>query len=458
MKKLEKNVLKFIQEHQMVSPNEGVLVGVSGGADSVALLLLLFQLAKLLQVKLYAITVHHGIRGKSADRDVLYVEDLCKKLHIKLYKEYVDVPALAKMKGYSEEEAGRKARYDCFYKIASKIEMELGKPCHIAVAHHSQDQCETILHNLLRGSGLTGLRGMMPVRNRIIRPLLETNRKEIEAYLQEKNISYCTDETNDELIYTRNKLRRKVIPYLKEEINVKSEEHILQAANQILQAEEFILEYVKSWIQKNIKKNNLPVEIPLKEFLEEKPIVQGSIIRVLFEENKLSLKDITYLHIEQARKISQKQVGSIFEFPRNVQLRKGYDSLILEKKALEERTFTLPDVQYKIFSYDSNEKIPKNSCVKWFDYDKIKSTLSVRTRQIGDYMQIYPQGGNKTIKSIMIDKKIPKEKRDEIPLLAEGSHVLWMMGYRISEAYKVTENTKTILQVCANINVKEEER
>lgn len=458
MKKLEKNVLKFIQEHQMVSPNEGVLVGVSGGADSVALLTILLQLADLLQITLYAITVHHGIRGKSADRDVKYVEDLCKKLHIKLYKEYIDVPVLAKKEGYSEEEAGRKARYDCFYKTASKIEKESGKFCHIAVAHHSQDQCETILHNLFRGSGLTGLRGMIPVRNRIIRPLLEVSREEIEAYLEEEHISYCMDETNEELIYTRNKLRKKVIPYLKKEINKKSEAHILQAANQVSQAEEFILEYVKTWILEHVKDCHLPVEIPLSRFEIEKPIIQSYILRVLFEKNQLSLKDITYLHIENAKKVCQKQVGSVFEFPRNIQVRRGYETLILEKKSMQRKILPLPEVRYKIFSYDSNEKIPKSSCVKWFDYDKIKSALSVRTRQVGDYMQIYPQGGNKTIKSIMIDKKIPKEERDEIPLLVEGNHVLWMMGYRISEAYKVTENTKTILQVYANISVKEEKR
>lgn len=456
MKKLEEKVLQFIRENQMMRPNENVLVGVSGGADSVSLLVILSHLASVLQVHLYAVTVHHGIRGKSADADVSYVEELCKKLEIALYKEYVDVPTLAKKNGYSEEEAGRKARYDCFYQLAKKIEKTSSMPCLIAVAHHRQDDCETILHNLFRGSGLTGLRGMLPIRNQVIRPLLETSREEIEAYLAEEGISYCIDETNKELIYTRNKLRKKVIPYLREEINKKSEEHILEAAKQISQAEEFILDYVKKWIAKNIKKTSLPVEIPLQKFQAEKPIIQTYIIRVLFEENKLSLKDVTRLHFENAIDILNKQVGSIFEFPRNIQIRKGYDALILENKSLKEKSFTLPDVEYQIFSYDSSEKIPKTPCMKWFDYDKIKNALSVRTRQVGDYMQIYPEGGNKTIKSMMIDKKIPKEQRDKIPLLVEGSHVLWMMGYRISEAYKVTENTKTILQV--SVNMKEEER
>ena len=297
---------------------------------------------------------------------------------------------------------------------------------------------------------------MLPIRNQVIRPLLEISREEIEAYLKEEGISYCVDETNEELIYTRNKLRKKVIPYLNQEINKKSEEHILEAAKQISQAEEFILDYVRKWIAENIKKTSLPVKIPLQKFQAEKPIIQTYIIRVLFEENKLSLKDVTHLHFENAMEISKKQVGSIFEFPRNIQIRKGYQSLILENKSVEEKSFTLPDVEYQIFSYNSSEKIPKNPCMKWFDYDRIKSTLSVRTRQVGDYMQIYPEGGNKTIKSMMIDKKIPKEQRDKIALLVEGNHVLWMIGYRISEAYKVTDNTKTILQV--SVNMKEEER
>jgi tRNA(Ile)-lysidine synthase len=441
---LEKKVLRFIKANQMIESGDCIIVGVSGGADSVALAVILYRISTLLKISLQVVTVHHGIRGERANQDVELVEQLCNKLEISLYKEYVDVPTLAKTYGYSQEEAGRRARYECFERIAKQIEEEKKIFCRIAVAHHKEDNCETILHNLFRGSGLTGLHGILPVNNQMIRPLLETSRMEIEGYLKDLNIEYCIDETNFELVYTRNKIRNEVIPYLQKEINSKVQEHILQASAQIGEAEDFITDYVQKWVKLQIRSEEFPIEIPIDEFVKEKTFIQGYILRFLLRKN---LKDITHVHITQAIQLVKKQVGASIDLPRDLRIRKGYTTLIIEKKYQQTETFCLPKVEYQTFSYDINKKIPETPCVKWFDYDKIKGTLSVRTRQVGDYMQIYPQGGTKTIKSMMIDKKIPKEVRDQVPLLVEDHHVLWMIGYRISEAYKVTEDTQTVLQV-----------
>ncbi|KIR02444.1 tRNA(Ile)-lysidine synthetase [Lachnospiraceae bacterium TWA4] len=443
LNKLEKKVLNDSRQWELFSGGP-VLVGVSGGADSMALVVLLFRLQEILNLDLSVLTLHHGIRGESADRDIEIVQNLCKKLNISCYTRYEKVLELANEWKCSTEEAGRRVRYQLFDEVSSS----LGSNCKIAIAHHKQDQCETILHNLFRGSGLTGLRGILPKRGKIVRPLLDVSRKEIEEYLKEYQIEFAIDETNLDSMYTRNKIRNELIPYLKKEINDKADEHVLTLANQLRQADDFFEEYVNDWLSQYGTK--FPVRLPIEDFLELKPLLQGYVLRKILKENHCSLKDIGMVHIEQSIEVAKKGVGRKSYLSKEILVRRDYDALVVEKiseEATKSSLPKLPKVTYKVFSYNSSEKIPKTPCMKWFDYDKINDALTIRTRQTGDYMQIYPEGGTKSIKALMIDQKIPKEIRDEILLLVDGNHVVWMIGYRISQAYKVTENTKRILQV-----------
>ena len=260
MNKFEKHILEYIRTHEMVRRGDLVLAALSGGPDSVCLLSVLVSLRKVLGIRLHAVHVHHGLRGAEADRDEAFCRELAARMDVPFDSIRVDVRTLVRERGLSEEEAARDLRYAAMQGLLEKIsgagsEASAGRPgvkagtvCggHIAVAHHADDQAETILLNLLRGSGLKGLTGMQPVRGDVIRPLLETGRAEILRYLEEKGLASCLDRTNLDNDYTRNYLRNEILPRMQEGINRRSSEHIAAAGRMIAQAEAFLEETARS--------------------------------------------------------------------------------------------------------------------------------------------------------------------------------------------------------------------
>ena len=432
-----KKVRDYMREHEMTAPGDAVIVALSGGADSVCLLTVLKQLATP-EFLLRAVHVHHGIRGAEADRD-------------------------AAEHGLSEEEAGRILRYQVLEKEAGKWEQELpaGSRVKIALAHHRDDNAETILHHLLRGSGLTGLAGIRPVQGRRIRPLLCVGREEIRAYLEAGHISWCEDSTNQSPDYTRNRIRSQVLPLLKTAVNEQAEEHILQAGQIIGQADAYLRQQAEEiWQEAVCGREEDLAAIPLTAFARQPEILKTYLIRHMLDQLHPGWKDIGSRHFTAIAELAGKPVGSRLDLPGGLMARTGYETLEIVRKAEREVSVktesgadgeihgrqTVPELHMTVFSRQKDQDIPKNQYTKWFDYDKIKGTLSVRTRRTGDYL-ILPSGGSKTIARYMIDEKIPKEKREQILLLAEGSHVLWVVGFRISEYYKIEEHTENILQV-----------
>ena len=451
-----------MREHEMTAPGDAVIVALSGGADSVCLLTVLKQLATP-EFLLRAVHVHHGIRGAEADRDEAFAQKLCESLSVPLCVAYCHVPAYAAEHGLSEEEAGRILRYQVLEKEAGKWEQELpaGSRVKIALAHHRDDNAETILHHLLRGSGLTGLAGIRPVQGRRIRPLLCVGREEIRAYLEAGHISWCEDSTNQSPDYTRNRIRSQVLPLLKTAVNEQAEEHILQAGQIIGQADAYLRQQAEEiWQEAVCGREEDLAAIPLTAFARQPEILKTYLIRHMLDQLHPGWKDIGSRHFTAIAELAGKPVGSRLDLPGGLMARTGYETLEIVRKTEREVSVktesgadgeihgrqTVPELHMTVFSRQKDQEIPKNQYTKWFDYDKIKGTLSVRTRRTGDYL-ILPSGGSKTIARYMIDEKIPKEKREQILLLAEGSHVLWVVGFRISEYYKIEEHTENILQV-----------
>jgi len=214
-------VSAYIKEHQMLNEQDRVIVGVSGGADSICLLFMLIEMQKKMEFSIVAVHINHGLRGEAALRDEEYVQKVCAEQDVELVIFHEDIREFAKTQGYTEEEAGRELRRKRFQQV-----LEERKGTKIALAHHKNDNVETFLWNLCRGTGLKGMRGILPASGVWIRPLLCLSRKEIETYLEQIGISYCTDETNYEDIYTRNRIRNHVIPYLEEHINAQSVSHM----------------------------------------------------------------------------------------------------------------------------------------------------------------------------------------------------------------------------------------
>ncbi|MDO5131479.1 MAG: tRNA lysidine(34) synthetase TilS, partial [Eubacteriales bacterium] len=239
MNNLYLRVKKYILDREMIRPGEAVVAGVSGGADSLCLFEVLRKLAEELPFSLYVVHVHHGLRD-SAQGDLLFVEEICRQAGVPCVTVHRDAACAASAWGTGVEEAGRRIRYEAFDRACRSIEEEKGTACRIAVAHHREDQAETVLFHLCRGTDLRGARGMLPVSGRIIRPLLPESRGAIEAFLREKGLSWREDETNGDISYTRNYLRAEILPRLAEGVNPAAAERIAQFAGVCADAERYL--------------------------------------------------------------------------------------------------------------------------------------------------------------------------------------------------------------------------
>ncbi len=438
-------VSEYMKQHHMAEPGEGILAAVSGGADSVCLLLVLRSLAEELGIHVAAFHLNHGLRGAEADRDEAYVMKLCERMEVPLKVIREDVAGYAKANGMSEEEAGRELRYRHLKTAAKEFSCQK-----IATAHHKDDQVETVLMNLFRGSGLRGLAGIRPVRDRVIRPLLCMTRQEIEDYLMEEKTSWCEDSTNKELIYARNKVRNVLIPWVEENINDRAEEHILNTAVFASQADE----YFRGQAEKILGETANGVQVATEVFDVQPDIMKSYLVRAMIVRAAGSEKDISSRHIEAVCNLKGPGRGTSVNLPYGLQAVRSYETLTVRKRGTDApiaEPITADaemknSLQMQVFPWKKEQEIPKNQYTKWFDYDKIKDTLSVRTREAGDYITI-GDGKTKKLNRFFIDEKIPEEMRDKIMLLAEGNHILWIIGYRISEYYKLSDMTRNVLEV-----------
>ncbi|MBR5474332.1 MAG: tRNA lysidine(34) synthetase TilS [Lachnospiraceae bacterium] len=438
-------VYQYIIEHKMVKAGGRILVGVSGGADSTCLLRVLHRLAPRLDLSLEVLHVHHMIRGEEADRDAAFVEGLCRKWQLPYHLVKEDVPAFAAEKGLSMETAAREIRYEMLEAWRKKLGADV-----IAVAHHKGDQAETVLLHLFRGSGLEGLGGMLPVRCCIVRPLLCVTRQEIEAFLAEENLAFCQDQTNEENEATRNKLRNVVLPYVKAEVNAGVEENLLRASRMAKEAHAYLQKQAGRMLAEYAVKKDGGIGILAACAEETDPIVLSYMIRAAVEECKGDVFDLTERHVKDVESLFRKAQRRQLDLPGKLRAYRQDEWVVLTERPFalcgEKGEYPLQPLEMRTFSYDFCEKIPENRYTKWFDYDKIKDCVTIRHRREGDYLSIAPTG-TKSLRRFFIDNKIPREERESCTLVADGSHILWVVGYRISEEYKVTRQTKTILEI-----------
>ena len=473
-------VFAYIREHRMLQAHDRVVAGVSGGADSVCLLFLLLEWQKICPIDIAVVHVNHGIRAEAGE-DARYVEELCKAGGIPFFLTRADVRDRAAREKISEEEAGRRTRYEAFEQAAK----DWGAT-KIAVAHNSNDRSETQLFHLFRGSGIRGLASILPVRDNIIRPILCLERWEIEDFLTQQGIAYCKDATNDEDDYTRNRIRHHILPYAEQNIARGCVAHMNQTAELLAETEEYLEQQTNTAAGQCIRREGdeaSMVHIGVEPFLALHPVIRK---RLLYEEvKKLSpgQKDITYQHIAELLTLFTREGNRTICLPFGIRGRRQYEQVLLTISAMQTtnaadsgmQTAATPlwqqdpemapgqtktvecalgTLEYSVWEapggHEKNQEVPTNQYTKWFDYDKIKKCPMIRTRQTGDYLTIADGRGGmirKSLKSYFVDQKIPREERDRLPILAEDDHVLWVVGYRISEYYKVTENTKRILKV-----------
>lgn len=445
-------ICSYADKYKMFFGIQRVVVGLSGGADSVCLLHVLKKISLEKGFTLVAVHVHHGLRGMEADRDRDFCVSLCREWDVPLREYYFDVAEYARQEGITSEEAGRFLRYQSFRK-------EAGEHGAIAVAHHRKDQAETVIFNLCRGSGLRGIRGMLPVRDGIIRPLLDCDREEIEGYLEELGIPYETDSTNLGNEYTRNRIRNHVIPMLTSEVNQQAVKNIAALAEHASAAEDYLnrlslktYESLRVLQRKGVLIRDLTT---LDEYLCQRVLLLG------IGEVAGGLKDIGAHHVHQVMELLYKPSGTVIQIRAGCQAEKTQDGLYLSGEGAEEEwepvEVVVPSVvrpwnleasfEFSLINWTKDEKISNEVYTKCFDYDKIKFGLQLRKRQPGDYIVIDKDGHRKKLKQYFIDEKIPRRMREETILLADGNHIIWVVGGRIGADYRITDTTEKVIRV-----------
>lgn len=439
---LEK-VRKTIEKHNLLENGDTVICAVSGGADSVCLLHLMQSLKCDYNLTVYVANVNHLIRGEESDRDSNFVKSVCKAADVKcFYREY-NVKEIAKVRKTGEEECGRILRYEFF----DEISKELGG-AKIATAHNLNDNAETVLFRLIRGSSAHGLSGISYKRDNIIRPILDITRNEIEDYLVRNGISWCNDSTNALPVYARNKLRIKVFPELNSVVN-NAEKRIVSAAKLIGEDDMYLHSLADEAFCKCYFENYLL----LSEFNGYELPVKRRIVSNLLSH--WGMKEITSDKIEDFMDYTEKESGKKFDINAASYAEKAYDRIYLRKreKAVTEE-FTISgetSFNHEKFSLKVEissvypEKSGNNRAL--FDADKLSFPLKIRFRNKGDKMKLKGMSGTKKISDIFSDEKIERAKRDFIPLILKENEIIFVCGLRQSPSYATDKNTKKYLLI-----------
>lgn len=438
MDKTLNKVRKYILEQNLISKGDEIVIGVSGGADSVCLFTILCELKEEFSLSLKVVHINHLVRP-DASLDALYVKSLCEKENIPFFLYEKDVEAIAKSLHLSVEDAGRKIRYEAFNEV-------LGDSGKIAVAHNSNDKVETFFLNLFRGSGLNGLCSIKSKRDNIIRPILCLSRNEIEKFLEDRNIRFQTDSTNKESIYTRNKIRNNLIPYVENEINKSSVENVSSAISILEETNEFLNKFVSSFISNNVTIYKDLIEVDLDEFKKEESIIKKLILLNLTSHFIPGNKDISSKNIEDILNILDKSGKKEITLSNDLKCVKEFRLLKLYRSSFEDESEEIPldSLESNFFSLkiieNRNLDLSNNSDVKYFDFEKI-SSLCIRKIKDNDF--IFLNGNKKSLREVFNAYKL---KGNEL-LLCDGSEVIWIVNSRINEHFKVSSSTKKVLKV-----------
>lgn len=309
-------VLQYVKEYQMIEEEDCIVAGVSGGADSVCLLLMLLEINKTLPIEINVVHINHRIRPDAAN-DAAYVRELCEKYKLSFTLVEENVAALARKRRISTEEAGRQVRYAAFERV---LGTRKGK---IAVAHNKNDSCETFLFHLFRGTSIRGLAGIPPVRGQIIRPLLCLSRQEIELFLQERSVPYCIDSTNLEDTYSRNVIRHHILDTAVREISPAAVAHISSASARVREAYELVSDMTAQGIQTCVSEKQGVFSIDKEKFLRLHKTVQGYVVMEVLAQAGGSRKDLEAVHVTQVQRLFGSQCGRSLCLPHGLRARRG---------------------------------------------------------------------------------------------------------------------------------------
>jgi tRNA(Ile)-lysidine synthase len=447
-------VKDYINKYGLISPGSTVIAAVSGGPDSVALLHILQGLASEFSLKLLAAHVNHQLRPE-ADEEEAFVESLCRDWGMACYCHRVEVEKRALVNKKGIEETARECRYEFFRQLKEEVGAD-----YVATAHHRHDQAETILMQIMRGSGIKGLRGILPLSGYLIRPLLCLDRKDIEAYLQAEDLPFCTDLSNYDTGFLRNRVRQELIPLLEQKYNPRIVEH-LDGLGSIAREEyeAMSMETEKLLPSLLISRGDKEVVLDQPRFVAIHPAFQKRLLLLVLgwlqgEEGWTAL-DLSLIVDLAGKPGSAKRI----KLGQGIWVQKVYDRLIIGKELPQELHFSYPlSIPGRIlieetgdkFSFEltkPGENYSSPGSEMYLDYDLLpEEGLYWRSRREGDRM-IWPGVGSKKIKKYFIDQKIPYSQRNYIPVLAKGQEVYAVWGHAVSHQVAVNDNTINTLVI-----------
>jgi tRNA(Ile)-lysidine synthase len=468
MHDFEKKILDFVTENQLLKEEHKILLAVSGGADSTALLHCMASLQKAGAVKngIAVAHINHQLRGELADRDEQFVIEQSKMLEIEVHTAKVDVSAFAQDQKLSIETAARQLRRQELAEIAAQSGCDV-----IATAHNKNDNAETLIHRISRGTGYRGLCGIWPKKDfesfTFIRPLLGSSRKEITQYLDSKGLSWQSDHTNEEIVYTRNFIRHKLLPQLQKQNQSDIIEMLFELAkrSQRLQLK-LDNELEKRWPGLVISKTSDSIELNLLKLQDLALALKMEAFRRALVEIGSGERDLTQGHYNQMLRVCEPGGSKKMRLPGGFEVIRS-KSLVISKRmqalAAEAKELAIPGVtewngwqiETRLVKCKSREEIQefiaeKSKLVEWFDFDKIKGTLNLRTRQQADRFKPIGFRVGKRVGKFLTDAQISPLEKERVFVVADAEKIIWVAPLRASDETKIRKRTRKILQIKVN--------
>ena len=447
-------VKKTITEHQLIEPGQSVLVGLSGGPDSVALLHILTKLPRDLKPAAAAVYVNHQIRPRAAKKEEQFCYDLCNKLKVKFFTEEANVPELARQSGKGLEETGRDVRYEIFGKLVRKHGFDK-----VALAHHMDDRVETVLFHILRGSGLAGLGGIPIKRDNIIRPLHRVSKEEILTYLKKNNLSYCIDRSNLRGKESRNFIRNKLLPLIRSRINQRVDSAIISLSETASEDERFLEQLVDRSYRRTVKISaGGKLELDLTRFAGYNLWLRRRLLRRCLAEvsstgkapDRVAVEQLLKLIRETARACSLTgKIEAVIAGDRLVLYRRGSIRYEIELQPGKRTKLTPLMLNLNCWTSPGVGNLPRQrrATVAVFDSARLVFPLLVRNIRRGDRFQPLGMSGRKKVGDYLTDRKTDRVYRDEIPVVCDNNGIIWLVGYEIADHVKIGPATKEVVTI-----------
>jgi len=456
MKKVEQKFLKFISQKQLIKENDKILVTLSGGPDSVLLLHLLNKFKKKFTLTLAAVHINHSLRGKDSDNDEKFAVKLCNGLGIKLYIKKIDVKSYASKKKISIEEAARILRYDIFENLL--IEINFDK---IATGHILDDNAETVLLNLFKGAGFTGLSGIPIRRDKIIRPLLTISKEEILDYLKENKLKFRLDKSNKDNIYERNIIRNNILPIIKKEINPNISGALFRTSEIVRDIDRMISMLIIEKTDSLKIDENHKLTVPIKLFDEFKNInLKEFIRRILINKMNFSPQ---FNETEEIMALLNKQTGKILNFRDNFIVVRERESLIFYRNYSVIDTSKIKiNINNSVFLKDLRQyleikkidiaemELDNSKITEYIDAENINDDFEIRLWDKGDKFIPLGMQSFKKISDFLTEQKIPAHKKKDQLLLTNRTNIVWVVGLRIDNRFRITSKTREVIKLCLN--------